>query len=242
VVAYGCSAKSDAPVEVAMTHLVVRDVMTETVAALRESTPFKEIVRILAEKQVGALPVLDEKGDLVGVVSEADLLAKEEAPERTGIARLSRHGRAVREKAAGDTAGSLMTRPAVTVLPDQSIVTAARLLDRTGFKQLPVTDAEGALVGILTRRDLLKVFLRSDEEIREEVMREVLMRALWADPAQVQVSVQDGIVTLSGELLQHSSIPVAVRLTHGVDGVVDVVNRLSFAIDDRQARARHSRL
>ena len=84
--------------------------------------------------------------------------------------------------------------------------------------------------------------IRSDEEIREEVMREVLMRALWADPAQVQVSVQDGIVTLSGELLQHSSIPVAVRLTHGVDGVVDVVNRLSFAIDDRQARARHSRL
>lgn len=225
-----------------MTHMTVRDVMTGTVAALRESTPFKEIVRILAEKQIGALPVLDEDGNLVGVVSEADLLAKEEAPDRMGIARLSRHDRAVRGKASGDTAGALMTTPAVTVLPDQSIVIAARLLDRTGFKQVPVIDAEGALVGILTRQDLLKVFLRDDDDIREEVMREVLMRALWADPAQVQVSVQDGIVTLSGELQQHSSIPVAVRLTRGVDGVVDVVNRLTFAIDDHQARAGHSRL
>jgi CBS-domain-containing membrane protein len=218
--------------------------MTEKPAAVRESTPFKEIVRVLAEKQVGALPVLDENDRLVGVVSEADLLAKEEAPDATGITRLHRRERTLRAKAAGDAAGGLMTSPAVTVQPEQSIVQAARQLDRTGFKQLPVTDADGTLVGILSRRDLLKVFLRSDDEIREEVMREVFMRALWADPVQVQVSVQDGIVTLSGELQQHSSIPVAIRLTRGVDGVVDVVNMLSFAIDDRSHRSqtRHQRL
>jgi CBS domain-containing protein len=225
-----------------MTHMTVRDVMTEKVAVARESTPFKEIVRVLAEKQIGALPVLDENGNLVGVVSEADLLAKEEAPGPSGIARLRQRERALRAKAAGDTAGALMTSPAVTVRPDQPVVEAARLLDRTGVKQLPVTDVDGALVGILSRRDLLKVFLRDDDEIREEVMREVFMRALWADPTQVQVSVQDGIVTLSGELQQHSSVPVAIRLTRGVDGVVDVVNRLTFAIDDSGARARHSRL
>lgn len=227
-----------------MTHLTVRDVMTEKPAAVRESTPFKEIIRVLAEKQVGALPVLDEKDRLVGVVSEADLLAKEEAPDATGIARLHRRERTLRAKAAGDAAGALMTSPAVTVQPEQSIVQAARQLDRTGFKQLPVTDADGTLVGILSRRDLLKVFLRGDDEIREEVMREVFMRALWADPVQVQVSVQDGIVTLSGELQQQSSIPVAIRLTRGVDGVVDVVNRLCFAIDDRShhGQARHHRL
>jgi CBS domain-containing protein len=228
--------------EVEMTHLMVKDVMTDTVAALRESTPFKEVVRSLAEKQVGALPVLDEKDNLVGVVSEADLLAKEEAPDPTGIARLHRRERALRAKASGDTAGALMTSPAVTVLPDQSIVETARLLDRTGFKQLPVTDAAGTLVGMVSRSDLLKVFLRSDDEIREEVMREVFMRALWADPVKFEVSVQDGIVTLSGELQQHSSVPVAIRLTRGVDGVVDVVNRLSFAIDDSSSHAGHSRL
>jgi CBS domain-containing protein len=216
--------------------------MTEKVAVARKSTPFKEIVRVLAEQQIGAMPVLDENGALVGVVSEADLLAKEEAPGPIGIARLRQHERALRAKASGDTAGALMSSPAVTVRPDQPVVEAARLLDRTGFKQVPVTDSDGTLVGILSRRDLLKVFLRSDDEIREEVVREVFMRALWADPTQVQVSVDDGIVILSGELQQHSSIPVAVRLTRGVDGVVDVVNRLSFTIDDGGAHARHSRL
>ncbi|MGZ4592268.1 MAG: CBS domain-containing protein [Actinomycetes bacterium] len=216
--------------------------MAERVAAVRESTPFKEIVRVLAEQQVGALPVLDENDRLVGVVSEADLLAKENDADLAWLARLHRRERVRHAKAAGDTARALMTTPAIAVSPDQSVVEAARLLDRSGVKQLPVTDSEGTLVGIVSRRDLLKVFLRTDDEIREEVMREVFMRVLWADPATVQVSVQDGIVTLSGELQTSSSIPVAVHLTKSVEGVVDVVNRLTFAIDDSTRHGSRSRL
>jgi CBS domain-containing protein len=212
----------------------VRDVMTREVVTINEDTPFKEITQLLADCRISAVPVLDPDGRVVGMVSEADLLRKEEYPEGPPGARLleGRHRRATRAKATGNTAVELMTAPPITVGPDASLPEAARLLHRHQIKRLPVLDPAGPLVGIVSRADLLKVFLRSDDQIAQEVRQQVLRRALWVDPDTVGVEVGDGVVTLTGQLERRSLIPIAVRLVHGVDGVVEVVDRLGFEFDD----------
>lgn len=225
-----------------MRRLTVGDVMTEAVITAREGTPFKELARIMAEKRISAMPVLDSADRLVGLVSEADLLPKEEHRDDGPGRPLLEVGRrrASRAKAGGDNAGQMMTTDVVTIGPAASLVEAARIMMDRRVKRLPVVDSDGRLVGILSRADLLKTFLRSDEEIRREVIGEVLVRLLWADPERFDVQVRDGIVTLSGELEQRSLIPVAVQLTQRVDGVVDVVNRLTYALDDTTRARRHS--
>jgi CBS-domain-containing membrane protein len=213
----------------------VRDVMTREVVTVDEDTPFKEIAELLADCHISAVPVLDPDGRVVGIVSEADLLLKEENPQGTpgGWPFEGRRRRATRAKAAADTAVELMTAPAVTVGPDATVAEAARLLHRHLIKRLPVVDPAGPLVGIVSRADLLKVFLRADDDIAREVREEVLMLAMWVDPDSVTVKVRDGVVTLTGQLERRSLIPIAVSLVYGVDGVVDVVDRLGFEVDDR---------
>jgi CBS domain-containing protein len=212
----------------------VRDVMTREVVTVGEQESFKELVALMAECRVSALPVLDEGGRVVGVVSEADLLLKEEFPEGPAGGRLfqGRRHRMERAKAAGDTAVELMTAPAITIGPDATVAEAARLLQRHQIKRLPVVDPAGPLLGIVSRADLLKVFLRSDDQIAREVRQEVLLRALWVNPDTVVVEVRDGVVTLTGQLERRSLIPIAVSLVRGLDGVVDVVDRLTFEVDD----------
>jgi CBS domain-containing protein len=215
-------------------QLTVRDVMTDAVAVVWQSTPFKEVARVLAERGISAVPVLDEDDRPVGVVSEADLLYKEEYGTEEAHVRLlvSPSERAGRAKAAGDVAGELMTSPPVTIGPDAALVAAAKIMDRRKVKRLPVVAADGRLIGIVSRADLLKAFLRTDDEIRDEVIREVFIRVLWADPKKVSVTVDEGVVTLSGELELRSSTVIAVRLTRRVDGVVDVVDKLRYEVDD----------
>jgi CBS-domain-containing membrane protein len=208
--------------------------MTREVVTVDEQESFKELAALMAECRVSALPVLDEGGRVVGVVSEADLLLKEEFPEGPAGGRLfqGRH-RMERAKAAGDTAVELMTAPAITIGPDATVAEAARMLQRHQIKRLPVVDPAGPLLGIVSRADLLKVFLRGDDEIAREVRQEVLLRALWVNPDTVVVEVRDGVVTLIGQLERRSLIPMAVSLVRGLDGVVDVVDRLTFEVDDR---------
>lgn len=212
----------------------VRDVMTPEVHSVDEQASFKEIAATMADHRVSALSVLDEEGRVAGIVSEADLLLKEEFPEGPAGGHLfqGRRQRVERAKAAGATAAELMTAPAVTVGPDATVTEAARLLHRHGIKRVPVVDPAGPLLGIVSRADLLKVFLRSDDEIAQEVRQEVLLRALGVNPDTVTVQVHDGIVTLTGQLERRSLIPIAVSLVHGLDGVVDVVDRLTFEVDD----------
>jgi len=212
----------------------VRDVMTVDVVTVDEHAAFKEVARLLTERRVSALPVLDGEGRVVGVVSEADLMLKEEFPEGPPGGRLlqGRRRRAIHAKAAGGTAAELMTSPAVTIGPDAGLAEAARLLHRHGIKRLPVLDPAGPLLGIVSRADLLKVFLRADAEIAAELRQRVLRRAMWIDPDTVLVEVRDGVVTLTGQLERRSLVPILVRLVRGLDGVVDVVDRLSFELDD----------
>jgi CBS-domain-containing membrane protein len=208
--------------------------MTREVVTVGERTPFKQIAGTMAERRVSALPVLDDEGRVAGIVSEADLLLKEEFPDGPAGGHLfqGRRQRMERAKAAGDTAAELMTAPAVTVGPDATVAEAARLLHRHGIKRMPVVDPAGPLLGIVSRNDLLKVFLRSDAEIAQEVRQEVLVRAMWVNPDTVTIKVRDGVVTLTGQLERRSLIPITVNLVHGLDGVVDVVDRLSFEVDD----------
>jgi CBS-domain-containing membrane protein len=208
--------------------------MTQDVITGDEHAAFKEVARLLTERRVSALPVLDREGRVVGIVSEADLLLKEEFPEGPPEGRWfqGRRRRDARAKAAGATAAQLMTSPAVTIGPDASVAEAARLLHRHQIKRLPVLDPAGPLLGIVSRADLLKVFLRADADIAREVRQQVLRRAMWIDPDTVAVEVRDGVVALTGQLERRSLIPITVNLVRGLDGVVDVVDRLSFRFDD----------
>jgi len=212
----------------------VRDVMTQEVATVNEHASFKDVAMLIAERRVSAVPVLDREGRVLGIVSEGDLVLKEEYPAGPPEGRLfqGRRRRQAQAKAAGVTAAELMTAPAVTIGPDASVAEAARLLHRHGIKRLPVVDPAGPLLGIVSRADLLKVFLRSDADIAREIRQQVLMRAMWMNPDTVAIDVRDGVVTLTGQLERLSLIPITVSLVRGLDGVVDVVDRLTFELDD----------
>ncbi|MET9038308.1 CBS domain-containing protein [Streptomyces mirabilis] len=201
---------------------IVSDVMTHTVAAIGRKANFKEIVQLMEQWKVSALPVLEGEGRVIGVVSEADLLPKEEFrdsdPDRhTQLRRLSDLA-----KAGAVTAEDLMTAPAVTVQANAPLAQAARTMAHAKVKRLPVVDDMGLLEGVVSRGDLLKVFLRGDEDIAEEVRREVVSYLFRAPSAPVRVQVQDGVVTLTGRVRDTSLVPVAARLVRSVEGVVDV--------------------
>jgi CBS domain-containing protein len=221
-----------------MRHLEVQDVMTRRVTTVQVATPFKDVARLLAEHKISAVPVLDGDGQLVGIVSEADLLRKEQYHEDALPTRRrfgSRRERVLRAKALGDFAGDVMTAPAITIGPEATVVEAAKLMIEQNVKRLPVVDADGCLLGIVSRADLLWVFLRPDDEIAEEIRYEVLARTLLQEPSYT-VAVTDGIVTLSGKLDRRSSVEIADRLVRAVDGVVDVVNGLTYQLDDSEKR------
>ncbi|WP_280909254.1 CBS domain-containing protein [Streptomyces sp. SAI-090] len=206
---------------------IVSDVMTQTVAAIGRDASFKEIVRMMQDGKVSALPVLEGEGRVVGVVSEADLLLKEEFrdsdPDRhTQLQRLPDLA-----KAGAVRAGELMTSPALTVHADATLAQAARTMARAKVKRLPVVDELGMLQGIVSRADLLKVFLRDDEEIAQDVRREVVSYLFPAPTSAARVAVREGVVTLSGRIRDTSLIPVAARLIRAVEGVVDVEFDLS---------------
>ena len=212
---------------------IVSDVMTRSVAVVGRTTAFKDIVRTMQDRKVSAVPVVDDGNEVVGVVSEADLLPKEEFrdsdPDRyTQLRRLSDLA-----KAGSVTAGELMTSPALTVRADATLALAAREMARARVKRLPVVDETGHLEGIVSRADLLKVFLRDDEDIAEEVRREVVSYLFPSPASTVLVEVRDGVVTLGGRVHDTSLVPVAARLVRAVEGVVDV----QFALDgpDRTA-------
>jgi len=205
---------------------IVSDVMTLTVVAVGRDARFKEIVRAMGQWKVSAVPVVEGGGRVVGVVSEADLLPKEEFRDRDltraeQIQRLSDLA-----KAGAVTAEELMSTPAVTVHPDTTLGQAAQIMAMKHVKRLPVVDDEGRLRGIVSRGDLLKVFLRSDEEIEEEVRRTVVSYLFPALSHTIHVSVRDGAVTLRGQVHDTSLVWVAERLVRAVEGVVAVECRL----------------
>jgi CBS domain-containing protein len=211
----------------------VRDVMTTSVVSVDRITPYKEIARLLAEHRISGLPVLRMGRHVVGVVTEADLLAAQVNTTRRLRSGTGRRWWHRRQQHPALTAGELMTGPAITIGPDATVPAAARLMSTHHVRRLPVVDGDGKLVGIVSRRDLLSVFLRPDAEIAADIRR-VLDDFVLAEPEEADVTVHNGVVTLTGTLKpaagQHADlIPVAIRLMWDVDGVVDIVDHLSKA-------------
>ncbi|OZV81617.1 hypothetical protein CA850_10645 [Micromonospora echinospora] len=212
----------------------VGDVMTVDVATVDGETPYREVVDLLVRRGISAVPVVDGFRRVRGVVSEADLLHKVERAGRPDERRIfeGRRRRDARVKADAMVAEELMTAPAVTTYPGASLPAAARLMDREQVKRLPVLDDLGRLVGIVTRADLLRVHLRRDSEIREDVVQEVLRRVLAVRDGLVTVRVRHGEVTLDGRVDRRSSAELAVRLAGQVSGVTRVIGTLGYDEDD----------
>ncbi|MFI8434728.1 CBS domain-containing protein [Streptomyces sp. NPDC079020] len=192
-----------------MKHMKIGGLMTDDVVSAVPATSFKEVAKLLAEHDISGVPVMDEDDHVVGVVSESDLLARDEL-----------------------TARDLMTRPAITVHAEETVADAARLMVRRGVERLPVVDEEERLVGIVTRRDLLCVYLRPDAEIRGHIREDVLTDAMNLPGDAVDVHVLDGVVTLAGRVRRRSQALMLVQLAESVDGVVAVVDQVAFHADD----------
>ncbi|MFD8307516.1 CBS domain-containing protein [Streptomyces sp. NPDC059690] len=208
-------------------ELRVRDVMRRSVAGVSRDAPFLDVARMLARRQTGAVPVVDEAQRVIGVIAESDLLARAAsitAGDHPGaFARMLR--RHPRDAGAGVTAGMLMSAPALTVHSWTLVIDAARIASRSRIRQLFVTDHKGHLVGVVSRSELLHALVRDDAAIRAEVLHRVVLGELGVDPAQVDVEVHDGTVTLSGSL-DAGRIPELVAEVEQIADVVAVEDHL----------------
>ncbi|EKX64066.1 CBS domain-containing protein [Streptomyces ipomoeae] len=203
--------------------LRVRDVMQVPAASVPGDMPFLDVAHTLGREQVSALPVVDADDHVIGVVSESDLLAKAAVmaePHRHGpVGKLRQHH--LYEKSRGDTAATLMTFPPVTVHPAQRVADAAWTAAHARLKRLPVTDHHGRLVGVVSRRDLLRALIRDDAEIRAEV--ESLIGRHWLDPRAVGVAVENGVVTMTGRV-DKAVAPELLASVRDIDDVIEVVD------------------
>jgi CBS domain-containing protein len=217
-----------------MKHHTVNEIMTREVVSVRMTAGYKDIVETLAAHRLSAVPVVDEDRHVIGVVSEADLLPKMELAGTGTRPRLlmGKRERVARTKAAADTATNLMTFPAIVIGDDEPVSAAAKVMDAERIKRLPVVDEDQCLVGVVSRSDVLRLFLRDDAEIRQEVIDDVLLKTMWIDPTELTVTVERGVVTLDGVVERQSQIPVILQLVQTVAGVVETISHLTAEHDD----------
>lgn len=215
-------------------RLTVDDVMSRDVVTVPPTATFHDMAGLMTERGVSALPVVDPCGELLGIVSEADMLHKQTTsrpwrlwfPERRGAVELQGRDHAV-------DAASVMTTPVVSVRSGAAVAVAIRLLHRHHIKRLVVLGPDHRMVGIVSRHDLLAGFNRSDEEIHTDIVDGVIPRWLLVDPSAVDVEVRGGVVRLSGTVERRSDAEVLPHLVRGLDGVVDVESALDHRFDDR---------
>jgi CBS domain-containing protein len=217
--------------------MTVRDVMTRSVITVKRDTPLKEVARLLIDDRISGVPVVDPDGSIAGVVSEADLLIKEQGADAVRHRPLawllgeSEGTRGQLDKLAAVTAEEAMTAPAVMIGSDRPIHEAAAVMTKRGVNRIPVVD-EGRLVGIVTRADLVRAYLRSDEELAETIRSDVILRILWLDPAPFVVDVQDGIASISGRVDRRSTAEMLERAVAMVPGIVQVRSAVAWSTDD----------
>lgn len=209
----------------------VSDVMTKDVVVVEAEDDFKTCVRLLNQHRISALPVVQHgTRRLLGIVSESDLLAKER--ERGAKPSLLAGRWIVEQVAAARTAGDMMTSPAIAVGPDSPLPDAARLMYRKGVKRLPVVDEANNVIGIVSRADLLKPFMRGDEAIRTDIVDELLFKSLAIDPSTVDVKVERGLVVIRGQVETKSLADLVVRMIGRIEGTVGVESHLTYGFDD----------
>lgn len=219
----------------------VKDVMTSDVVTVRPETSLKDVAAILTERRISGVPVVDASGKVVGVVSEGDILFKERGPsERTGLLAWFADPYDVAEqlKLAARTAGEAMTAPAKTIAPWRPVSSAAAEMLDEGVNRLPVVDDEGRLMGIVTRADLVRAFVRTDAEIVREVREKVLERALLLEtPETVTVGVDGGVVTLDGFVELRADAELIPTLVARLPGVVDVESSVRWRRENPKPRS-----
>jgi CBS domain-containing protein len=215
----------------------VEDLMTRDVITVAPESLLKAVAETLARHRISGVPVVDD-GRVLGVVSEADILQKEAVEQGPGgLGRLLGRTRSNVKKAAR-TAVEAMTSPALTVLPQRDVAQAARLLVQRGINRLPVVAEDGRLVGIVTRADLVRAFVRSDEEVARELREDVVVGTLWMDAKELDIRVKDGEVTLSGEVDQKADAELLEPFAARVPGVVCVRSELRWRVDKPKAASR----
>jgi len=212
----------------------VADVMTRRVHIASPDTPFKLLVRLIEENRVSAVPIVDRAGRPVGIVSESDLLTKERRSELSHRKDVFHFGKRHELKAKADAviASELMTSPPITVQATLPLADAARLMQERNVRRLVVVDEQGRIAGIVSRSDILQVFLRTDEDLRNEIRTSVVPAMLQTLPDDLRVAVRWNVVTLSGEVDRRSDAEILVRKAADVDGVVSVIDKLTFRWDD----------
>ena len=221
--------------------MTVGDVMTTSVVTVKESTPLKEVAQVLIERGISGVPVVDDAGAVVGVVSEGDFLFKESGPE---VVRSHRLGRlfgdqkamqAREQKLQATTAGEAMTSPAITVRPNQTLAEAARVMTGQLVNRLVVIDGE-KLAGIVTRADLVRAFVRADDELANTIREEVLLRIMWLDPAAFKVNVSHGVATITGHAERRSTAEAIETAIAMVPGIVGVRADITWSLEDGEVR------
>jgi len=217
----------------------VADLMTTEVVSVDETAGFKQMVELIEQHRISALPVVDGQRRVIGVVSEADLILKEDRIDLGDQHVFESHRRRQeRQRAGGTTARELASVPAVTIGPGDSVREAAKLMHDRAIKRLPVVDGDGRLVGVISRSDVLRVFMRSDDEIRREIVEDVIGRTMFLDALTLVISVTDGIVTATGEVDRKTDAEILTRLSAAVAGVVAVESHIRYRYDDEKQRGR----
>jgi len=217
--------------------MTVRDVMTQSVVSVHRSTPLKEVAHLLIDNGISGVPVIDVDGTVLGVVSEADLLVKEQGAEAIRHRPLTRflgesaESRAQLIKLGAVTAGEAMTAPAITITSDRSIHEAAAIMTARRVNRLPVVD-HGRLVGIVSRADLVRAYVRSDEELAATIRQDVILKILWLDPSLFIVAVKDGVASISGRVERRSTAEMIERSVSMVPGIVDIHADVTWSMDD----------
>ena len=218
--------------------MTVRDVMTRSVVWVRRITPLKEVAQLLVDNDISGVPIVDYDDAVLGVVSEGDLLIKEQGADairHRPLARLlgeSKKTRTQLAKLEAVTAAEAMTSPAITIASSRSIQEAAAIMTTRGVNRLPVVD-DGKLVGIVTRGDLVRAYVRSDDELAATIRQDVLLRILWLDPAPFTVTVKAGVASVSGRVERRSTAEIIEHSVRMVPGIVDAHVSVSWSIDDR---------
>jgi CBS domain-containing protein len=209
----------------------VEDAMTADVLIVSRDTPVKDAAAVLARENISGLPVVDE-GIVVGVISEADIVARATGSRASPSLLGQLFGRkAVPENVEFTRTGDSMSSPAITIAPGRPVAEAARMMIEHRVNRLPVVD-DSRLVGIVTRADLVRTFVRPDEELEREIREDVAGRALWIDTRELEIGVERGVVTLAGEVERPADAELLERLTEAVPGVVSVRSELRSRFDE----------
>lgn len=212
----------------------VHEVMTRDVTTVSPDTSLKEVAATLVARRISGLPVVGDDGRVQGVVSEADIIGKEAgSPREQSLLGRLLYGVETDPRLDARTAAEAMTAPAVTIAATREVAEAARLMSGKAVNRLPVVDEDGKLVGIVTRADLVRAFLRSDSQIERELREGVVAQKLWIDPGELSITVENGEVALRGKVQTKADAELLEYFATRVPGVVTVHSTLRWDMEGK---------